>query len=150
MIFKYLTQACTHDDKVIVALQVMLPTMATCCCNPCLVIIFKAGNGRMCLLSCERKLKGLLKHNKFSENIFGHVDHITKQKPNITIITSEAYLMCSHNETSAWLAAKSPSCREGNNISPGKGISEAFCDCQEEIQAAQCASMLHKLALLNN
>lgn len=37
------------------------------------------------------------KHNKFSETIFGHLDRMLREKPNISLIASEAYIMFSHN-----------------------------------------------------
>lgn len=47
------------------------------------------------------------KHNKFSETIFGHLDRMLLEKPNISLIASEAYIMFSHNRTSQWLRNKS-------------------------------------------
>ncbi|MEW8340540.1 MAG: hypothetical protein AB2708_11880 [Candidatus Thiodiazotropha taylori] len=46
------------------------------------------------------------KNNKFSETIFGHVDRILREKPNISIISQEAYVMFCHNKTLQWLQSK--------------------------------------------
>ena len=54
----------------------------------------------------REKAKGLPKHNKFSETIFGHLDRLLREKPNITTVASEAMIMFSHNKTSEWLEAK--------------------------------------------
>jgi L,D-peptidoglycan transpeptidase YkuD (ErfK/YbiS/YcfS/YnhG family) len=50
---------------------------------------------------------GFPAHNKFSESVFGRMDFMLRQKPNISTITSEAFIMFSNNKTSSWFAAKS-------------------------------------------
>ena len=55
------------------------------------------------------KLKGLPSHNKYSESIFGHVDHLMREKPCITTIASESYIMFTHNHTLEWLKQKDSS-----------------------------------------
>ncbi|CAC5425996.1 unnamed protein product [Mytilus coruscus] len=51
----------------------------------------------------RENLSSAPKHNKFSETIFGHLDRILKEKPNISLIASEAYIMFVHNKTDYWL-----------------------------------------------
>jgi hypothetical protein len=51
-------------------------------------------------------LTSVPKHNKFSETVFGHLDRIMKEKPNISLIASEAYIMFVHNKTIDWLNGK--------------------------------------------
>ena len=48
------------------------------------------------------------KNNKFSETIFGHVDRILRERPDISIISQEAYIMFCHNKTPQWLEGKNP------------------------------------------
>lgn len=54
----------------------------------------------------RENLSSAPKHNKFSETIFGHLDRILKEKPNISLIASEAYIMFVHNKTDDWLNGK--------------------------------------------
>lgn len=58
----------------------------------------------------KERAKGLPKHNKFSESIFGHLhlDRLMRENPNITTIASESYIMFAHNNTLEWLRQKSP------------------------------------------
>ena len=51
-------------------------------------------------------LTSVPKHNKFSETVFGHLDRIMKEKPNISLIASEAYIVFVHNKTIDWLNGK--------------------------------------------
>jgi len=51
-------------------------------------------------------IQSVPKHNKFSETIFGHLDRILREKPNISLIASEACIMFSHNKTIQWLRSK--------------------------------------------
>ena len=53
------------------------------------------------------KTMGTPKHNKFSESVFGYVDGLMKNKPNVSILSCEAYVMFSKNKTSDWLNGKS-------------------------------------------
>ena len=54
----------------------------------------------------RENLNSVPKHNKFSETIFGHLDRILREKPNISLIASEAYIMFVHNKTLAWINGK--------------------------------------------
>ena len=53
------------------------------------------------------RTKGTPKHNKFSESVFGYIDGLMKNKPNVSILSCEAYVMFSMNKTSEWLNGKS-------------------------------------------
>ena len=46
------------------------------------------------------------KHNKFAESVFGYIDGSMKCKPNISVISCEAYVMFSKNNTLQWLEGK--------------------------------------------
>ncbi|WAR05051.1 SPIN3-like protein, partial [Mya arenaria] len=54
----------------------------------------------------EDKTRSAPKHNMFSETIFGHMDRLLREKPNTSIIASEANLMFIHNKTNEWLRDK--------------------------------------------
>ncbi|KAK3084590.1 hypothetical protein FSP39_015986 [Pinctada imbricata] len=49
---------------------------------------------------------GTAKHNKFSESVFAYLDGLMRSKPHIKYLSSEAYIMFSHNKTREWLASK--------------------------------------------
>ena len=42
----------------------------------------------------------------YAETVFGLLDHLLKQKPNISTIASEAYIMFLQNKTMEWLCKK--------------------------------------------
>lgn len=92
VIYCHLIKPWDHDDKVDVILQVMLPAMARL-----LQRIFSdhLEGGEWSDVSAEERTRLIVvpKHNKYSESIFGHLDRIMKEKPNISAIASEA---CSH------------------------------------------------------
>ena len=54
----------------------------------------------------RESLTSVPKHNNFSETVFGQLDRIMKEKPNISLIASEAYIMFVHNKTIDWLNGK--------------------------------------------
>ena len=95
------------------------------------------------------RLIGVPKHNKYSESIFGHLDRIMKEKPNISAIASEAYIMFSHNKTMEWLDAKTANEKVHifqNARRSLKDVRKSFQARKLEIQAACRASVMKKLA----
>ena len=46
-------------------------------------------------------------HNKFSETVFGVLDRILREKPNVTLIAAESYILFCHNRTLTWIESKS-------------------------------------------
>ncbi len=50
---------------------------------------------------------GVPKHNKWCEKVFGYFDRMLRDRPNITIIAAEAFVMWTYNRTAEWLCAKS-------------------------------------------
>ena len=54
----------------------------------------------------DAKFASVPKSNKYAECVFGLLDHLITQKPNISTLASEAYLMYSQNRTSQWLNSK--------------------------------------------
>jgi len=47
----------------------------------------------------RQKYKSVPKSSKYAESIFGLLDHLIKQKPNITTLAAESYIMFSQNKT---------------------------------------------------
>jgi hypothetical protein len=54
----------------------------------------------------REKFQCVPKSNKYAESIFGLLDYLIKQKPNISTLASEAYIMFSQNKTMAWVNSK--------------------------------------------
>jgi len=53
------------------------------------------------------KAMSVQKHNKFSESVFGYLDNLLRKNPNISILTSEAYIVFTANKTEDWIESKS-------------------------------------------
>lgn len=78
------------------------------------------------------KLTGTPKNYKFSETIFGHLDSLLKEKPNLSLIASETFIMFVHNKTIDWLSEKSDqekdlSLRLARNGACGKPRNNSIC-----------------------
>ena len=102
-----MTQVWEHDDKVITILSTLLPGI---CETVKKLFADFLENGQWCSVTpakheCTRSVP---KNNKFSETIFGHVDRILRQTPDISDISQEAYIMFCHNKTLQWLEGKNP------------------------------------------
>ena len=145
--FMALVQPWKHDDKVDVILRIMPPAVARL-----LQCIFAdhlpGGKWNNAEPDIRQKTKGLPKHNKFSESVFGHLDHIMREKPNITTIVSEAYLLFSHNATLEWLGAKKAAEKAVINSEARKSVSivrHNFRLWQTAIQDARRAAVVEKL-----
>ena len=52
------------------------------------------------------KTKRVPKHNKFAESIFAYMDCLMKARPNISLLTCEAFIMFAKNKTAEWLSEK--------------------------------------------
>ena len=147
VIFEKLVEPWEHDRKVEVILHIMLPAMARL-----LQHIFsdhlEGGKWQEVSPDVRERIRGLPKHNKFSESVFGHLDKLLKQKPNITTVASEAYIMFSHNNTLKWLASKSATEKAQILHAARKStrhVRKQFKERQLEIQAARRGGVLHKL-----
>ena len=143
IIFQHLTAMWEHDGKVHVILDVMLPAMARL-----LQKIFSdhLEGGRWTNVPEDQReqLIGLPKHNKFSESVFGHLDQIMKQKPSITTIASKIF---THNKNGfvRKVQQKRPTFFYEATRSV-KHVRKAFQQRQHDIQAAQRANVLKRLA----
>ena len=146
-IYGALIKTWEHDHQVETILKVMLPAMTSL-----LQRIFSdhLEGGRWSEVSQElrEKTKGLPKHNKFSESIFGHLDRLLREKPSLTTIASEAYVMFSHNNTLEWLQSKTTAERATLISQSRKSVKhtrKAFKTRQLAIQEAKRVAVLEKL-----
>ena len=147
VIFQRLIQTDEYDEKVETILKIMLPAMARLMQR---IFADHLQGGKWADASPEtrEKTKGLPKHNKFSESIFAHLDRLLREKPNITTIASEAYVMFAHNRTSQWLDAKSSTEKESIFSSARKSVTKvrkAFKVRQLEIREARRVAVAEKL-----
>ena len=96
-----------HDDKVQTILSIVLPAFAKLCEH--LYADFLPG-GQYESVDDKSELYAMAacvpKHNKFAESIFGYVDRLMRRKPNIGLLSAEAYVMFCKNKTADWLASK--------------------------------------------
>jgi hypothetical protein len=53
------------------------------------------------------KSRGTSKHNKFAESVFGYLDQLMRKNQNLSVLSSEAYIMFTANKTKQWLETKS-------------------------------------------
>ena len=58
-------------------------------------------------MMAKTKSVPILKHNKFSESIFGILHHLSVVRPNASILANEAFALFSLNKTLDWLENKS-------------------------------------------
>lgn len=101
-ILKSLLTPTEHDATVMTYLAIIFPALGLLCRH-----LFKDHpdvdtNDP----SIRNKLKCVPKTNKYSESVFGMLDFILKQKPNVSTIASEAYIMFAQNKTLQWLSSK--------------------------------------------
>ena len=105
VVFKELIKTWQHDHLVHVHLSILIPALIKTSKS-----LFKdhIKDGKWAEVSEELrgKTKGVPKHNKFSETIFGHIDRILREKPNVSSIAVESYVMFVHNKTNDWLSQK--------------------------------------------
>lgn len=94
-----------YDDKVEVVLQIMLPALYSVTKR-----LFKDHlEGEIWANPAEEILDKTVatpNHNKFSETVFGVLDRILREKPNISLIAAESYILFCHNKTLRWLESK--------------------------------------------
>ena len=108
-IFQRLVLPWEHDDKVITILELLLPVISKTVRK--LFQDFLHGGlwterDQVDRESIREKTTSVPKHNKFSETIFGHLDRTLREKPNVSMIANEAYIMFTHNKTLEWLQRK--------------------------------------------
>lgn len=59
-------------------------------------------------------VRGVPKHNKFCERMFGYFDSLLRHRPNISTLTAEAFTLHAMNKTGEWIDAMGPEVR--NNV----------------------------------
>ena len=109
------------DDKVETILAIMLPTMAKLC-KHALADQLPGGKYASFTDVMKEKTKGSPKHNKFSETLFAYADQILRFKPNVKVLSTEAYVMYTHNKTGEWLTGKSEKEQEALLITARKQV----------------------------
>ncbi|WAR13431.1 hypothetical protein MAR_027611 [Mya arenaria] len=77
-------------------------------------------------------------HNKFSETVFGVLDRILREKPNISLIAAESYLLFCHNKTMKWLGEKSESEKE-----------KLLSDAKKDVKSMRQKFVNRKIAIEN-
>ena len=77
------------------------------------------------------------KHNKFSESVFGILHHLSVNPPNASILTNEAFIIFSLNQTLAWLE-QNPIADRNKLIQDGRtlavSIKKKFMQRKQEIR----------------
>ena len=101
----------------------MIPTLKNIL-NSLLIDYLQGGEWYNCGESVKEKVKATPKHNKFSETVFGQLDRILREKPNITILTGEAIIAFCHNKTMDWIMSTTVKEREELCTSARKNTNE--------------------------
>ncbi|XP_060574411.1 uncharacterized protein LOC132732081 [Ruditapes philippinarum] len=104
-IFQSLIKSTDIDENVVTVLSVLIPTLKNVL-QSLLKDYLPGGEWYNCDEGVKEKVKGTPKHNKFSETVFGQLDRLLREKPNITILTGEAIIAFSHNKTLDWIMSK--------------------------------------------
>ncbi|KAJ8313376.1 LOW QUALITY PROTEIN: hypothetical protein KUTeg_009066 [Tegillarca granosa] len=136
-IFNKLIEPWEHDDKVISILLTLVPGL---CASLKSLFSDYIGEGQWAKVPSSKRssTSSVPKHNKFSETIFGHVDRILREKPNITVIAQKAYIMFCHNKTLDWLNGKCAKERQSLLASARRDVKKArkmFAERRREIEA---------------
>lgn len=147
VIFQTLKKEWQHDALVQSILENMLPAMAKLLQR---IFTDHLEGGKWIEVSPEirERCKGLPKHNKFSESIFGHLDRILREKPSISTIAAEAYIMFSHNRTLEWLQKKNAKEKEQLLSAARKEVKvvkSKFKDRVQAIKESQKEALLAKI-----
>jgi hypothetical protein len=106
-IYQALIAPSEYDNLVASVLKMILPGI----CKVCKTLFkdfIEDGHWKSVRENDQMRLKtaSVPKHNKFSETIFGHLNRILREKPNVSMIANEAYVMFVHNKTLQWLQEK--------------------------------------------
>jgi hypothetical protein len=101
-IYQKLVTPSDTDDKVIAILEVMLPSL-TRVMQRLFQDYLPGGKWNDVENDLKEKLKATPKHNKFSKTVFGQFDRLLREKPKISLITSDAMLSFCNNRTMEWL-----------------------------------------------
>ena len=145
-ILEYLLQPSQVDGICSVMLEILLPAISMVCRK--LFADHLPGGCHSQIdpnnADIRSKLKCVPKSNVFAESIFGRLDQILRQKPSITTISSEAYIMFSNNKTMQWLQSKDTSEQDkllAKARREGRHISRKFKERKELIFQERRAAM---------
>ena len=105
VVFSALMKPSEYDNKVQVILQVIIPSLLSVM-KRILKDHVEGGKWDNPTQELENKTKGVPKHNKYSESVFGYLDRFLKEKPNSSTLAMEAYILFCHNKTLDWLDRK--------------------------------------------
>ena len=149
LIFQKLRHPWEHDDMTEAILTHMLSAMASLLKR---MFADHLEGGRWSEASASQdireKTKGLPKHNKFAESIFGHLDRLMREKPSITTVASEACIMFAHNKTMQWLQTKTQAERAhlfAESRKAVKTIRDSFRERHKKIQEARRILLMERM-----
>ena len=131
------------DDTVEIILKVTLPAI-TKVCQHLFTDHLQGGKYADIDMAGRNVLAGTPKHNKFSESVFGFVDHMVRAKPNICTFSTEAYVMFAQQQD--WCLASREGCEHPVGNPQGsfldvKRVRASFAKRREEIVTARRAKV---------
>ncbi|WAR06273.1 hypothetical protein MAR_021642 [Mya arenaria] len=100
-----------YDDKILIILEIMIP--ALCGVTKRLfkdhleVKIWENPGDEI-----RDKTVATPNNNKFSETVFGVLDRILREQPNVSMIAAESYLVFCHKKTLKWIESKTEKQKE--------------------------------------
>ena len=115
------------DDTVEIILKVTLPAI-TKVCQHLFTDHLQGGKYADIDMAGRNVLAGTPKHNKFSESVFGFVDHLVRAKPNICTFSTEAYVMFAQQQD--WCLASREGCEHPGGNPQG---SQSRCEESESV-----------------
>ena len=106
-VYQVLMDDTEYDPTTEVYLRVMFPAMAVLCRR---MFADHLSGGTHTLTdssvpAARKKYESVPKTSKYAESVFGLLDHLMTQKPNISTLASEAYIMFCQNKTHEWITA---------------------------------------------
>lgn len=138
-LFDHLLTPYEHDDKVAAVLMVVMPALAQLC-QKLFVDHLSGGKWQNVTDASRLKASGSMKHNIYSESVFGYLDQIFRTKPNISTLAAESFIMFANNKTLSWLQEKEQSVQTTlvrQAIKDGAKLREKFKDRVDIIRQNQ-------------
>jgi E1A/CREB-binding protein len=134
-VFDYLCEGSKYDE---LCAEIWKPTMMSLKLYVERAVVDQLPGGRYWESSEEltNETNATPKHNKAPERIFGMLDFLVHRRPNASVLTNEAYLLFSHNHTSAWVDTLSSDELDQLMASVRKGtkdLKQKFKDREKEI-----------------
>lgn len=145
-----LLQPSPYDNLVIVYLRIIFPALSLLCRH-----LFKdhLPGGILAQLDINdqelrNKYRSVPKSSKYAESVFGLLDYILRQKPNVTTLASEAYILFAQNKTLGWLESKGEQDQENilrDARKHAKLLHQKFKERKSSIQAERQKSLDDKI-----